>query len=92
MRYYIFQDDFGGGSQVWDKYDGKFKPVEIEADSTKEALTIYLKTRDLEEDRDLYHACNADKYDERERALKETGCDSWDEYEAQMHPSRPVEL
>ena len=92
MRWYIFQDSWAGREKVWDKHDGKFKPVEIQAESREEALDIYLKSRDCEEDRELYHAGDADYCDRRDEALKETGCDSWEEYEAQMHPTRPVEL
>ena len=92
MEYYIYQENQIGSDKVHEKINGKWQAVVIVAASKDEALDIYLKTRDLEEDRDLYHAVDKAKRDENDRKLKEAGYDSWDEYDRDMHPERPIEI
>ncbi|MBO7733881.1 MAG: hypothetical protein J6S67_15060 [Methanobrevibacter sp.] len=92
MEYYIFQENQAGSDKVEEKINGKWSDVVIVAESKEEALNIYLKSRDLEEDRELYHAFSKDKYDENRRKLKEAGYSSWEDYYKDMYPDRPIEL
>ena len=91
-KFYIFQENQFDSDMVYEKINGKYQPVVIEAPDKDEALNIYLKSRDLEEDRDLYFASNKKKYDEEKAFLKEAGYDSWEDYHNAMYPERPIEI
>ena len=65
----------------------------ITAGTKEEALSEYFnKNRIRKSERWLYYATSKEKDDKNKALLRELGYSSWDEYYADMHPERPIEL
>ena len=90
--FYIYQHHQAGADRYYDYVNKKYKEVIINAPNAKIALDIFIKERGFEEDRDLFTARSVESVQREEQELKEAGYKSWEEWDEDMHPSRPIEL